>query len=218
MERSRLTDRYRYTAMLLCLASLAPALGCSAAVLAMYMVKGNNVPGEYDGLKDKTVAVVCRPTASLQYTNASVSKQLARLVARELERNIRKIQVIDPSEVDQWTDENSWDEYLQVGQALKADVVIGIDLEQFSLYQGQTLYQGRANLVVKVLDVDQGGDVLFEKTFPQSVYPPNTGIATSDRPEAEFRAEYLRRLADQVGWLFYPHDSRADFAVDSLAL
>ena len=37
---------------------------------------------------------------------------------------------------------------------LNADMVVGIDLEEFSLYQGQTLYQGKAN--VRALGLRRG--------------------------------------------------------------
>lgn len=217
MERRR-PHAWHRALVLLCLLGLIPAGGCAAAAFAMYAIKGTNVPGEFDQLKDQRVCVVCRPTASLQYSNASVSKRLARLVSVLLDQNIRKLEVIDVREVEQWTDENSWEEYTEVGQALKADLVIGIDLENFELYQGQTLYQGRANLTVAVHDVNKPGTVLFEKVLPQVVFPPNSGIPTSDRPEAEFRAQFLNRVASQVGNLFYSHDPRVDFAVDSLAL
>ena len=39
---------------------------------------------------------------------------------------------------------------------MKADMVVGIDLEGFSLFQGQTLYQGKANATVRVYDCQQG--------------------------------------------------------------
>lgn len=217
MER-RMSHAWNRALVLVCLVGLIPTGGCAAAALAMYAIKGTNVPGEYEELKDQRVCVVCRPTASLQYSNASVSKRLARLVSVLLDQNIRKLHVIDVREVEQWTDENSWNEYHEVGQALKADLVIGIDLENFELYQGQTLYQGRASLTVSVNDVEKPGTVHFEKVLPQVIFPPNSGIPASDRPEAEFRAQFLNRVANQVGNLFYSHDSRADFALDSLAL
>ncbi len=216
MERPR-SAAARWVALVLVGLVMVPAAGCTAGAMAMYLIKGTNVPGEYEELKHKRVLVVCRPTASLQYSNASVSKQLARLVSLRLDQNIRKIDVVDPRDVEAWTDENDWDDFTEVGEALKAEVVIAIELDQFSLYQGQTLYQGRANATVTVYEV-AGGDVLFEKSLPQIVFPPNSGIPASDRPEGEFRAQFLQRLADQLGNLFYPHDAHNDIAVDSMAL
>ncbi len=63
----------------------------------------------------------------------------------------------------EWADENNWDEYVEIGKALNADMVVGLDLEEFSLYQGQTLYQGKANIKIPVYDVAQGKEPVFER-------------------------------------------------------
>ena len=42
-----------------------------------------------------------------------------------------------------------WEEYVEVGKAMKADMVVGVELEKFSIYQAQTLYQGKANASVR---------------------------------------------------------------------
>ena len=63
-----------------------------------------------------------------------------------------KIKTVNQRKVAKWTDENTWEEYAEVGKAMKADMVVGINLEGFSLFQGQTLYQGKANATVRVYD------------------------------------------------------------------
>ena len=96
--------------------------------------------------------------------------------------------------------------------------VVGIDLYDFSILLDQTLYQGKANAAVRVVDCKTGGDPLFERDLPQLVYPPNVGIPTSDRPESAFRREYVHALADQIGRYFYEHDRYADYALDAKAM
>jgi hypothetical protein len=91
-------------------------------------------------------------------------------------------------------------------------------LEGFSIFQGQTLYQGKANATIRVYDCHKNGKVAFEKILPQSVYPPNSAVPTSDRLEAEFRREYVAVLADQIARHFYAHDPYADMAQDAAAL
>ncbi|MCX5673407.1 MAG: hypothetical protein NTX87_00205, partial [Planctomycetota bacterium] len=137
------------------------------------------MPPEFGGLKGKHVAVVCRPLPSLQYSNSNVGRDLAGQITLLLQQNVPKIKTVDQRKIAKWTDENRWEEYVEVGKAMKADVVVGIDLESFSLYQAQTLYQGKANATVQVYDC-KSGKILFEKTMPQSVYPPNTAIFTAD--------------------------------------
>ncbi len=205
-------------ALAVALLGLLPTIGCQGALAtAMYLIKGNNVDPDFAGLKGKKVAVVCRPMVGLQYNNANVARDLALQVTDLLQKNVPKIQTVDQRKVSKWTDENTWDEYPEVGKAMKADIVVGVDLEAFSLYQGQTLYQGKANATIRVYDCRQGNKVVFEKIIPQAVYPPNSAVPTSDRLEGEFRREFVTVVADHVARYFYAHDPYADMATDSMA-
>ncbi len=197
------------------LATLPAISGCASALAtAVYLVKGTNEDAEFTGLKEKRVAVVCRPMVELQYRNASVAKDISHQLFLRLKQNVRKIDLVDERKVAEWTDENAWDEYLEIGKALEADLILGIDLEEFSLYQGQTVYQGKATVSLKVYDC-KTREVVFQKRIPQVVYPPNRVIAASDVQESAFRRQFVHVLADQIGKLFYPYDRYADFAMDS---
>jgi len=92
-----------------------------------------------------------------------------------------------------------------------------VDLEQFDIYQDQTIYQGTANVTIKVFDCHTD-ELVFEKILPQVVYPPNTGIPATDKQERQFRREFVSVVADQIARHFYPHDAHADFAQDTLLL
>jgi hypothetical protein len=200
--------------------TLAAALvaGCQGALFtALYVLRGNDIPAECKNLREKKVAVVCRPIVELQYRNARADQDLAAHVAALLKKNVPKIKVIDHRKVSQWIDENSWDEYAQVGKAVGAELVVGIDLERFDLYKGQTLFQGRANATVKVYDC-QTGELVFEKRLPQSVYPPNREVPAWEKQEGEFRREFLQVLSDQIARHFYDHEPYTDIALDSKSI
>jgi len=218
MDRSTL--RYAIPAAALLLATLVlSAAGCRTALTtAAYLIKGTDVDAEFEGLREKRVVVVCRPVADLTFSSPTVDRDVAREVGRLLQEKVKKIQVVPQRDVSEWVDENLWNEYEEVGRALDADVVVGIDLYDFSILLDQTLYQGRANAAVRVFDCRTEGDPIFERELPQIVYPPNAGIPTADRPEASFRREYIRVLADQIGRYFYAHDPYADYAMDAKAM
>jgi hypothetical protein len=206
-------------AVLIGFAALASFGGCSAAMTtAMYLIKGTDVEPEYPGLKGKKVAVVCRPITELNYANSAVGRDIVQQMSKLLQERVPKIKVVAAQKVNKWCDENTWEEYVEVGKALKADVVIGVELEKFSIYQAQTLYQGKANAVVRVYDCREGGKVIFEKILPQTIYPPNTFIQTSDVQESEFRREFVGVLSDQIARHFYSHDPNADLGQDNSAL
>jgi hypothetical protein len=208
----------RRLAVLACLA-LLPATGCTQLLLtSMYFIKGVETPAEFKELKGTKTAVVCRPLVELQYSSSSAAEQLAHVTGIMIKSRLKKIEIVSPQKIAQWADENPWDEFTEVGKAMKADHVLGIEIEEFSLYQGQTLYQGRARVKVVVHDMKQNGDVVFEKALPEIIYPPNAGIPTSEKAEEEFRKQFIGVVADRVGRLFYPFDHRNDAAMDSTAL
>ncbi|HEX4131628.1 MAG TPA: hypothetical protein VHZ24_16440 [Pirellulales bacterium] len=192
--------------------------GCASALAAVaYVIKGREIKAEYAGLKNKRVAVVCRPLAQLEYSAGNASAELARQLGILLRRNIRGIEIVDAEQVAEWVDEHNWSEYTEIGEALDADMVVGLDLRDFGLYQGMTLYQGHAKVALAVYDMRRDGQVVYQKILPQSIYPPNTGIPTSEKADDEFRRQYLTVLADEIGRYFYDHDGEADIARDVTA-
>lgn len=182
-----------------------------------YLVKGTQVDAEFDGLRSKKVVVVCRPAATLTFGNPTVADDLARQLATLLQANVSRIQIVSHQKVKAWTDENDWMDYPEVGKAMNADMVVGVDLLDFSIYRGQTLYQGVANVSIVVHDCKNGKEV-YQKHLPQMLWPPNSGIAASEMPEPQFRRRFVRELADNIGRHFYPHDKQSDFARDVDAL
>ena len=215
MDRS---TRYMLPLSLAWLVALALAplqSGCrSAFATAAWMIKGNDADAEYEGLQKKRVAVICRPLVELQYSAGTRSAQdLAVQLGKMLSTRVHKISIVDPREVAEWTDEHDWDDYVEVGKALKADMVVGIDVEEFSLFQSQTLYQGKARMNVTVYNV-KDGSVAYQKPIPQVIFPPNRGVDTS-MPEDDFRRRFVNHLADIIGRSFYSHDNQADIALDA---
>ena len=193
-------------------------VGCTGALFtAAYLIKGNDTPAECDKLCGKRVVVVCRPVVALQYRDARADQDLAEQVSLLLKTNVKKIKIIDHRKVAEWMDEHSWQEYVEVGKALGADIVVGIDLEHFELRPSQTLFQGKANSTVVAIDCHTKTEI-FHKQLPQVVYPPNRVVQASDVQEQTFRREFIRVAADQISRHFHSFDPHADFAMDSKSI
>jgi hypothetical protein len=213
MDRFRLVPVWILVA-LGCVAVCVPLAGCGMVAVLAHAVNPNDIPAKFKGLEEKRVVVVCRPVVELQFSGARVPQELSQSVAQRLATRVKKINLVDADEVAEWTDENDWSSFAEVGKALKADMVVGIDLTKFQLHQGPTLLQGEAMLDVVVVDVQNGSKTVFSEEFP-SRFPPHTPIPTSERTEQQFRHQFVQVLAEQVSRNFYAHDSRADFAGDA---
>jgi hypothetical protein len=196
--------------------ALLPLLsGCSTLLTVAYLVRPNDVPAEFAGLKGSHVAIVCRPIVELEFSDAGSARELTTIVDQQLRQRVRGINVIGQHEVERWLDENSWVDYPALGKAIDADYVVGIDLEQFRLFEGSTLYRGRAAVTVRVFDV-KTGEVVFQKRIDKYEFPANGAIPTSDRSETEFRAMFLTMLGQRIARSFYAYESRDVFAEESL--
>lgn len=220
MDRFFPRSTRRLTALIAAAALVAPQLGCTKLLTtAVYLFKGTDTPAEYKGLKDKKVVVVCRPLTELTYSCSGAATELAGEVGRQLKAHLgRKITIVDPDEVADWTDENSLEDYKEIGRALEADMVVGIDMLSFNTLLGQTLLQGKSQVKVAVYDMQQDGKIVYDKSLPQIVFPENNGIPTQDKPEDEFRRQYISVIADEVGSLFYPSDHFRRYARGNTAL
>ncbi|NCA11006.1 hypothetical protein EBR56_04225 [bacterium] len=208
-------DRLPTRLGLLAAAVLVACSGCSTLLTAAYILMPEDTPAEFKGLKGKHVAVVCKPIVELEFSDAGSARELAATVGGLLERNVRKTRVIDQQEVARWIDEHAWVDYPTVGKALDADLVLGIDLEEFRLHEGSTLYRGRATAHVRVFDT-AAGKLVFEKRYDDFQYPAAGAIPTSDRSEAQFRGMFLQILAGRIARSFHAYDSRESFAEDTL--
>lgn len=213
---SRRLPRIRICLVMSGMTWLAACVGCQSALFtAMYLIKGNDVQPEYTGLKNKQVAVVCRSQPGLHFTDPNLSKDVSHAVSRMLTTKGNKIKIVDQRKIDKRLDE-TWDEFVEIGKAVDADMVVGVDLERLQIHEGQTLLRGRAEASVKVFDC-KTGEMVYEKSPPPIVYPPNLCIHTSEKSESQFRREFIQVLADRISRSFCPYNPHADYAQDAAA-
>lgn len=191
--------------------------GCSTLGTIAYLIQPNDIPPEYGELRGKHIAVVCRPIVELQFSDAGSASELASTVGALIRQNVGKVKIISQQEVARWIDENDWIDYETLGKALDADMVVGIDLEQFRIHEGTTLFRGRASAIVRVFDVNEN-EMVFDRHLEDFTYPGNGGIPSSDRSESQFRAMFLQIFSRQVARLFHAYDSRTSFAEENLSL
>lgn len=190
--------------------------GCNYFIPLAYFIGGPpSIEPDFDAMtkqslteKDVTVVIVAYAPPELKWDFPKIDAEVAKYVAYRLVQ--KKVKVFNPDKVQAWLDEHDddWDKPEEVGAAFDATYVIHIDLGKFSLYEenSTTLYRGRSEAYISVFEMD--GDGHGEKVYNKEVlstHPIRGPRSTSEMPFTEFKREYLSRLSEEVGWLFYEH-------------
>jgi hypothetical protein len=202
---------------LVVLALLLPSAGCIglSSHLLYWFQGGHKIDAEYKGLEGKRVAVVC-VSESASYGPNSISNMMERMVATLLRERGKKIEVIHQDEVADWIDNNDWNQmdYRDIGRGVAADQVLAIDISGVRLHEGMTLYKGRADVVVTVYDMSDGGKAAFRRTLPEFTFPRTGARHSTEMSENQFRQLFVTVLAGQVAKYFYDYRFEDDFASD----
>jgi hypothetical protein len=182
----------------------------------LYVIKGHKMPPKFEGLAGKRVAVLCLSDASA-YGPDTLTYTVSKHIGVKIAQGVKGVQVVGPSKIESWIDENGWDEskVVDLGKGVKADMVVVIEIGSYSIHEGATLYKGRADLTVTVYDIKKDGQISFADGPDLFAFPENgrPTVQTSDR---QFESFYLARLTDHISKLFVPYDRMDSFADDAM--
>jgi hypothetical protein len=211
----RVLSATRAAVLLLAAVPLVSSTGCGLAAQMAYWVYGNNIPAKFDGLEKKRVAIVCLDANSLKGPG-SEADAIAKAISATLGYNVQDIKLVRQNEIADWIDnqEQEVTDYRDIGRGVKADMVVGIDLESFSIHEGQTLLKGRARVRTKVYDMARGGEVAYESPVSEITWP-ETGARHVTENEANFRTVFIHTLAHKVARDFYAYDKVEDYGMDA---
>jgi hypothetical protein len=154
---------------------------------------------------DVTVAVVCYANPKLKLQYPRIDAELATRVAKQLALN--KIKVREPEAVNAWIDQHpDWELAEEIGKALGVDYVIEVEVAHFDLYEGKStsLYRGRTEAYVNVHEIAEGGhgERIFSKELDFE-FPTQVPRSAYDQTLNSFKSEYMSRLSEKIGWMFY---------------
>lgn len=190
--------------------------GCVGfAAQMIHVIRGNKVPAEFDGLAGKRVAVVCVANTTSYDANAA-SSQLAQMVEILLRQNVKDIEIIRQQDVADWIDSNDWEniDYSELGKALKAEMIVAIDMDGLRMHEDATMYRGRADVSIRVFDMSKRAATVFSRSMPNFSYPTQSGIHVSETTIAAFQRKFMSELARDVGRHFYAYEFAENFARD----
>lgn len=189
--------------------------GCNYFMLLGYLIGG---PPQVEPLFEKEtnqcmtdrgvrVAVVCFAPDELKYQFDNIDHIIANRVTNALKA--KKIDVISYDEIQAWLKDNpDWDTAEEVGAEFDVRYVVFIDVSNFGLYErdSNTLYRGRCEAMVHVYEMktDGEGESIFSHEI-NSLYPTQVPRSASDVSYDTFRMEYIWKLSDEIGRMFYPY-------------
>ena len=202
--------------LLLCF-SVAFALtftGCGALAQFMYVVKGHDIPAEFSEFENSRVAVVAS-TDSSSFGPDPLSDKIEKYISVKLAGNVDDIEIVSDREIKNWIDINGWDEtQLQdLGQGVNADYVLSVTVDDYSIREGATIYKGRSEVTVNVVETATGKTTLT--SGPDFMEYPENGRPAIQTDDRKFEAFYLAWLTERIAREFYKHDANIDVADDA---
>lgn len=213
MMRMPMTLSKHARAFLVAAVALCSLSGCAQFVLLGYLIGGPpSIEPDFDAAtgqslsgKDKRIAIVCFAPTELKFEYPKIDAEVASALAYRL--SAHRINIIHPDTIRAWMDEHpDWERPEEIGEACNATHVIDIELTDFSLYEenSHTLYRGRAEVYVSVIEMseDGSGEEIFS-TEINSMFPTLAPRSTEETTFLQFKREYLSRLSEELGWLFY---------------
>ncbi len=181
----------------------------------MHAVGVDMIPAEFTGLEENTVAVVV-VTESSHYANDPSARELSRRVGAILTQKVDDLQLVREDKIEQFRDVHGLDaDFESIGEGVGATKVVGIELSNLSLQEGATLYRGRSDVTIQVIDVETG-NIDYTRSLDEFTYPNLAGQYTSETTETHFRKLYLGMLAEEIGRSFHPYDMTDRIAADSI--
>ncbi len=208
---------------LILLLALAATFTCSTGCVQelaqlLYVIKGHKVDPVFPGLKNKKVAIVCNSDAAA-FGPDSLSVTMTKHIGIALATSNDKITLAAPAKVEEFIDANGWedDSPAKLGEAVDADYVVVVDLEEYSIHEGATLYKGRSEWTVNAYDIENGGTLAFSNGPNQYTFP-DAGRPSLGTSERVFESFYLTRLCDRISKQFITHDKLDSYADDALAI
>ncbi|QDU81706.1 hypothetical protein Pla110_34510 [Polystyrenella longa] len=209
-------SRFRSLLIVTSLSSCVFLSGCNYFILLGYLIGGPpSIAPDFDEQtgnsmtdKDVTVAVMISAAKEIQYDMDRVDHELSKYFSGRLHEH--RIQTVNPQLVHDWMDKNpEWDRPTELGTYYQCTYVIYVDLHEFSLLEKHShqLYRGRAEGMVSVYKMDEDfedGEKIYSKELI-SVFPLMAARSTDEVSYQTFKAEYLSRLSEELGRLFYEY-------------
>ena len=185
------------------------AFGAIGAISAQIdREKQIEVLAEYDGLRNRTTAVVVQSAPAMSYEYPTV---VANITSRRLAENVEGIQLLDPRLVLQWQYQTPhWAAlpYGRIAEELGVERVVLIDIYEYRLHPpGNTwVWDGVAAATVGVIEAGLFDTDEFADSFSVTVrFPDMEGVSRESASASQIETGLLVKFYQGTAWLFFDH-------------
>jgi len=210
-----LTTTFRAAAAVLLSGMLASA-GCIAGAvgaIGQQIERGKKleVPAAYDGLQNRTCAVIVNADYATLVEHPSVVKNITANVAVRIAKHVKGATVLPPATVLTWQYKTpQWRAmpYGEVAKELGVDRLVYIDLYEYRLNPtgNSYLWDGVAGANIGIIETDGlAPDEFVYSTNIVSKFPDKEGVGKESARAEDIERGLLTLFTSRTSWLFYDH-------------
>jgi hypothetical protein len=170
-----------------------------------------DVPAEYDGLEDRSVAVIVNADYATLVEHPSVVGQITANVAVRIARQVKGSTVLPPGAVLDWQYRTpQWRAlaYGEVAKELGVDRLVYIDLYEYRLNPvgNSYLWDGVAGANIGIIEADGlAPDEFVYTTNVVERFPDQEGVGRESARREDIERGLLTLFVQRTSWLFYRH-------------
>jgi hypothetical protein len=154
------------------------------------------------------------PTDFLR-VDRDLTERLRTQLKAGFEYNKENVKIVGSRRVEEFKNEHpGWHtmDLEEIGKQFGADYVVYLEIRSLSLYEKgsiNTLYRGRAEITVTLVDVNDTEEAPVRREF-SCLFPTEArqGIPVEDVNQQKFKDAFLNYVAKRLSWYFTSHPTR----------
>lgn len=169
------------------------------------------VEPQYDGLENKTVAVVVNADMATLYEHPVLSRQLAGGLAVRIQQSVPGVRVMSPDAVLAWQfNTTGWSAmpYGDIAATLNVDRVVFVDLYEYRLHPpgDRWMWEGVCAASIGVIERESIDPDFFAKDMSVTTTFPDIETVTRDEmTQQQMEFGLVQRFIRDTTWLFHTH-------------
>lgn len=168
-----------------------------------------SVPAVYDGLPGSRLAVVVRTLEQTDWEHPELPGDLERHIAKEIRDNVPKTILAPQAEVTRYKKQTGyWAEKpeLEVGRALKADLILYVSVDFYSPSQSDAMHYMQGRLTCRCVLVDcRSGEEVWAMPDLTVLYPSKSLSGQVSTSVSKNRTQLMANFSEKLVQNFYRH-------------